>query len=113
MLKHNTVKIIKKTAGSGRKHPCYCFFNSRGSYICEVRYGGAAANALQRGLWTHTQKGANYFDSLTNGWLDYSHNPLLVDLFSKALVASPQGHREALKKIVEDIRHLQVRKGGN
>ena len=25
-----------------------------GRYICEVRYGGATANALQRGFWTHT-----------------------------------------------------------
>ena len=26
-------------------------------YICEVRYGGASANALQRGLWTNTKNG--------------------------------------------------------
>ena len=44
----------------------------RPDYICEVRYGDATANALQRGLWTHTRRSLKYFDSVTNGWIDYS-----------------------------------------
>ena len=65
-------------------------------YICEVRYGDAAANALQRGLWTHTKNGLKYFDSITGGWIDYSHNLILVSLFSHALVSSEAGHTLAL-----------------
>lgn len=69
----------------------------------EVRYGGAAANALQRGLWTHTKRALKYFDSVTSGWIDYSHNPTLVKLFSHALVATAKSHDAALLKIKEDI----------
>jgi hypothetical protein len=72
-----------------------------------VRYGGASANALQRGLWTNTKNGLNYFDSVTNGWIDYSHNKILVQLFSHALVSSSAGHKSALEKIKEDIVRLK------
>jgi hypothetical protein len=72
-----------------------------------VRYGGASANALQRGLWTNTKNGLNYFDSVTNGWIDYSHNKILVQLFSHALVSSSAGHESALEKIKEDIIRLK------
>lgn len=102
-----TARISKETAGKGRKHPVFLFFNSKGEYICEVRYGDAAANALQRGLWTHTKRGLNYFDSITNGWIDYSHNPVLVKLFSHALVSSESGHEKALEKIKKDIVNLK------
>lgn len=102
-----TARISKKTAGRGRKHPVFLFSNSKGEYICEVRYGDAAANALQRGLWTHTKRGLNYFDSITNGWIDYSHNPILVKLFSHALVSSESGHEKALEKIKKDIVNLK------
>ncbi|HBW73878.1 MAG: SspI [Candidatus Magasanikbacteria bacterium GW2011_GWA2_45_39] len=51
--------------GKGRSHPIFMFVDGRGGYICEVRYGGASANALQRGLWTHTKNALAYFDSLT------------------------------------------------
>jgi hypothetical protein len=69
-----TVRISREERGKGRKHPVYRFYDADGDYICEVRYGDAAANALQRGLWTHTRKGLEFFDSLTNGWIAYSHN---------------------------------------
>jgi len=62
-----------------------------------VRYGNAAANALQRGLWTNTRNATAYFDSVTNGWVDYSHNLVLVKLFSHALVSSASGHEVALE----------------
>lgn len=75
-------------------------------YICEVRYGGAAANALQRGLWTNTRNAIQYFDSITGGWIDYSHNLILVKLFSHALVASKRGHIEALEIVKRDIASI-------
>lgn len=109
--RQQTVRIIREGKGGGRKHPCYRFYDSKGSYICEVRYGDAAANALQRGLWTHTEHGLNYFTSLTNGWVDYSHNLILVKLFSHALVSSDVGHTSALEKIKEDIARLKRQNG--
>jgi len=102
-----TVRIARIEGGKGRKHPVYRFYDAAGEYICEVRYGDAAANALQRGLWTHTRNGLKYFDSVTNGWISYSHNLILVQLFSHALVSSETGHRAALEKIAEDITRLK------
>lgn len=107
----NTVRISREEGGRGRKHPAYRFSDANGDYICEVRYGDAAANALQRGLWTHTKNGLKYFDSITGGWIDYSHNLILVKLFSHALVSSEAGHRSALEKIKEDITHLKRKSG--
>jgi hypothetical protein len=104
-------KISKVTNGRGRIHPVYIFSNRNGDYICEVRYGGAAANALQRGLWTNTKRGFDYFDSVTSGWIDYSHNLVLVKLFSHALVSSEVGHSDALEKITEDIVRLKKLSG--
>ena len=106
-----TVRISRVEAGRGRKHPVYRFYNSSDEYICEVRYGGATANALQRGLWTHTKNGSNYFDSITNGWIDYSHNLVLVKLFSHALISSEAGHTTALEEIKEDIVRLKQQSG--
>jgi hypothetical protein len=106
-----TTRITFESAGRGRKHPVYRFYDAQGDYICEVRYGDAAANALQRGLWTHTQKGLKYFDSITNGWIDYSHNTVLVSLFSHALVSSKAGHLLALEKVKEDITLLKQQSG--
>lgn len=107
LAKERTVLIKRKDAGSGRKYPVYRFYDAQEDYICEVRYGGPSANALQRGLWTHTKNGTKYFDSITNGWIDYSHNLVLVKLFSHALVSSSNGHSSALEKIKEDIELLK------
>jgi len=104
-----TAKIVRKSEGHGRKHPVFVFLDDEGSYICEVRYGDATANALQRGLWTHTRNALRHFDSLTNGWIDYSHNLLLVKLFSHALISSAKGHELALTKVIEDIARLKER----
>ena len=106
-----TVRIARVGAGGKRKHPVYRFYDAEDDYICEVRYGDATANALQRGLWTHTRKGLKFFDSITNGWIDYAHNLVLVELFSHALVSSPAGHATALEKIKEDIDHLKQQAG--
>lgn len=94
-------------SGKGRKHPIFMFVDSVGNYICEVRYGGASANALQRGLWTHTKNAFPYFESLTNGWIDYSHNHTLVKLFSLALNSSEQGHKLANEILQKDIERLK------
>ena len=110
-VKRNTVRIARIGKGKGRKHPVYRFYDSDNAYICEVRYGNAAANALQRGLWTHTKNALKYFESVTNGWIDYSHNHVLVKLFSHALVSSDVGHSSALEKIKEDIAALKQRSG--
>lgn len=105
-----TARIAFATAGRGRKHPVYKFHDADGAYICEVRYGDATANALQRGLWTHTKNGLKYFDSIT-GWISYAHNHVLVALFSHALVSSEAGHISALEKIREDIVRLKESAG--
>ena len=102
----NHIELIPGGAGQ-RKHPVYQFYNSDGDYICEVRYGNATANALQRGLWTHTKRGLGYFESVTGGWIDYSHNRVLVRLFSHALISSKKSHKAALAKIKEDIALLK------
>ena len=109
--KNEVARIVRVGKGKGRKHPIYRFSDSNNEYICEVRYGGTSANALQRGLWTHTKNGINYFDSVTNGWVDYSHNMVLVKLFSHALVSSETGHAAALDKVKEDIERLSKGEG--
>ena len=90
----------------GRSHPIYMFLNDQGNYICEVRYGGKAANALQRGLWTHTVNACDYFNSITNGWISYSHNQTLVKLFKLALNATEKGHSSANEILQKDINNL-------
>ena len=98
----------KVIPGKGRTHPIFMFVDGSGSYICEVRYGGASANALQRGLWTHTKNALAYFDSLTNGWISYSHNHTLVKLFSLALNSSEYGHKLASEILQKDIVRLKT-----
>ncbi|OQY17586.1 MAG: hypothetical protein B6I35_14440 [Anaerolineaceae bacterium 4572_32.2] len=111
VAKQSTKVIKREEKARGRKHPVYHFYDEQGEYICEVRYGDAAANALQRGLWTHTKNATRYFNSITNGWIDYSHNLVLVELFSHALVSSDLGHSAALEKIKKDIKRLQREPG--
>lgn len=101
----NDKKIV--ISGKGRSHPIFMFVDANGDYICEVRYGGASANALQRGLWTHTKNAVAYFDSLTDGWINYSHNHTLVRLFSLALNSSEQGHKTANEILQKDIDRLK------
>lgn len=106
-----TAYIVREESGRGRKHPVYRFYDRNSDYICEVRYGDATANALQRGLWTHTKNALKYFDSITNGWIVYSHNLSLVKLFSHALVSSEAGHITAFEKIREDIENIKQQLG--
>lgn len=86
-----------------RKHPVYRFYDDAGDYVCEVRYGGASANALQRGFWTNTKNALKYFNSLTNGWIDYSLNPVLVKLLAHSLLSTPDTHEAVLLELQKDI----------
>lgn len=103
--KNNVARIRFLPTGENRIHPVYRFYDQEDSYICEVRYGGASANALQRGFWTHTRNAIKYFDSLTDGWIDYSNSMILVQLLSHALIATSAGHNAALKEIQADIEN--------
>ncbi len=94
---------------NNRKHRIYKFLSSDKSYIFEVRYGGREANALQRGLWTHTQKAEPYFISITNGWISYEHNMELVKLFSLALNATKEGHKTVNAILQTDISNFRDR----
>ncbi len=111
--RQNTHEIRYEEATGRRKHAVFRFYDNGGGYICEVRYGDASANALQRGLWTHTTNAVNYFNSVTGGWIDYSDNLLLVKLFAHALVSTVSGHERALESLKADIQaqkdmsHLQ------
>ncbi len=105
--KQSASRIVKVSSGHGRQHPVFLFLDKDEQYICEVRYGSATANALQRGLWTHTKNAFAFFDSLTNGWIDYSHNLTLVKLFHLALVASEDGHQAANIILQKDIDRLK------
>src|ERR1700679_2855085 len=102
-----TAKIVREDEGSGRKHPVFRFYDIKGDYICEARYGDAAANALQRGLWKNTKNAVRHFDSITSGWISYSHNLTLVKLFSHALVSSEKGHTVALEAVKADIARIK------
>lgn len=97
-------QVLKR---SQRKHPIYLFLNSNGEYICEVRYGGASANALQRGLWTHTKKSEKYFKSITGGWVSYSKNIELVRLIRLALNSSPHAHKDVNVLLQDNINTLK------
>ena len=103
----NRIVKLSDSAGRGRKHPVWRFEDSDGAYICEVRYGNASANALQRGLWTHTRNAVDYFHSVTGGWISYSHNMVLIELFAKALNSSPQGHENALSQLELDLARIR------
>ena len=111
LARKSIARIVHEESGRGRKHPVYKFYDANDEYICEVRYGDAAANALQRGLWTHTKNGRKFFNSITGGWIDYSHNLLLVSLFSHALVSSETGHTAALEEIKKNILQMKQQAG--
>lgn len=94
--------------GRGRTHPIYAFYDNTGNYICEVRYGGATANALQRGFWTNTKRAVNYFKSATNGWINYEHNHEIIKLIKLALNSTVEGHKKANVILQEDIDKLKT-----
>ncbi len=106
--KKSIQRILYERPEGQRKHPVYRFYDANGGYICEVRYGDAKANALQRGLWTHTKNATDYFNSITGGWIDYSDNQILVSLFSHALLSTVTGHQRALNELKIDIEDQKI-----
>ena len=91
--------------GKGRSYPIYMFIDSDGHYICEVRYGNVAANALQRGFWTHAVRASQYFNKLTGeDGISYKHNLTLVKMIKLALNATHSGHEEVCRVLQEDIK---------
>lgn len=60
--KSKQIRKVKKI-----KHYRYEFLDTNGDYMFEVRYGGATANALQRGIWTHTSKAKGILDTIHSG----------------------------------------------
>ena len=61
------------------------------------------ANALQRGLWTHTEKAENYFSSVTGGWKQYNVNKKIKDLFSKSLISTQHSHQKSIELFQKNI----------
>ncbi len=104
--KRETTSIVYRDKGAGRKHPIFLFQNKAKEYICEVRYGDAEANALQRGLWTHTKNAKSYMNFITD-WIDYRHNKVLVKLFALALNATQSAHEQATVIMQNDIEAQQ------
>jgi len=102
-VRNQTARIVYEEVGKRRKHPVFRFYDAAGDYICEVRYGGATANAFQRGFWTNTKNAIKHFESITNGWISYSQNPLLVSLLSHALLSTTEGQSQALSHLRADI----------
>ena len=100
----NKGEIIEDKNKKCRVYPIYRFSDRQNKYLFEVRYGGANANALQRGVWTHTVNcDSKFFTSITNGWIDYSENRDLVKLISLALVSTQKAHQDASIILQNDI----------
>lgn len=102
------VKVIKlEGQEKRRKHSVFVFYDINNNYVCEVRYGDAKSNALQRGLWTHTIKAERYFRSITQGWIEYSKNEHLIELFSHALITNSEVHTSALISLKDNVSKLK------
>ncbi len=91
------IEFIGGSKKGRRKHPIYRFYDSNNGYIFEVRYGATNANALQRGLWTHTKNADSYFDKILEG--AYKINQNTVKLIPKILNL----HDDEIKKILKSI----------
>jgi len=68
---------------------------NKSEYIFEIRYGGAKANALQRGMWTHTENAESFFKELLAG--GYTINEPLIMLIAKILISRKDTHEKILK----------------
>lgn len=81
--------------GKKKTFPIYKFYDNKGEYVFEVRYGDVKANALQRGMWTQTEHAKSYFKFLLDG--TYVINEPLINVISKILVSSKDDHEKILK----------------
>ncbi|OGM70712.1 hypothetical protein A3I55_03060 [Candidatus Woesebacteria bacterium RIFCSPLOWO2_02_FULL_42_10] len=90
------IKFIEpRKFGKKMTFPIYKFYDGKGEYIFEVRYGDVKANALQRGMWTHTENAQSHFKQLLSG--SYELNEPLINLISKILVSPKAKHEEIFK----------------
>ena len=101
-------KVIKKGA---RKYPIYVFLNKDNKYICEVRYGGPDANALQRGFWTHTTNADAYFVKLTAKPIPYKINKGLVDIIGLLLNSDTKFQNDIRARLTAYINELDEQNG--
>jgi hypothetical protein len=97
---YSSVRKIKflppRKIGRKKTFPIYKFFDGKGNYVFEVRYGDAKANALQRGMWTHTENAAPFFKELLAG--GYKINEPLITLIAKILVSRKDTHEKILQQ---------------
>ena len=95
---YQTVRKVKyippRKLGPKQTFPIYKFYGTDDQYIFEVRYGGASANALQRGMWTHTENASDYFNEILKG--SYEINEPLIALLSKIFILRREKHEEIL-----------------
>ena len=95
-----SVKKIKflppRKIGRKKTFPIYKFFDTKNNYIFEIRYGDAKANALQRGMWTHTENAESFFRELLAG--GYKINEPLIALIAKILVSRKDTHEKILQQ---------------
>ena len=110
--KSSVRKIVRASHATRIVHPNYHCLDADGNYVFEVRYGDTKANALQRGFWTNTKRATRYFQSLTGGWISYSHNPILVKMLSQALLATSDSHEQAQALFQADIDKQKSGVGG-
>ena len=98
-------KVVNEKVGKKKKrvYPIFLFLNKDYEYVCEVRYGGKDANALQRGIWSDTKKGIKYFDSFDDKWIEYEKQEHLLNVIVHALNSSQKSHEDADKILISDI----------
>ena len=99
-------KVIKEKINKKKQrvYPIYLFLNQEYKYICEVRYGGKDANALQRGIWSDTKKGIDYFNIFEEEWIKYDKQEQLLSLIMHALNCTSDSHKKADKILEDDIQ---------
>ncbi len=95
--------VVSQKTKKQRKYPIFMFLNSKNQYICEVRYGDKAANALQRGWWSNTKNASEYFSPICNNWIVYNERKELIRLLEQALNSSISGQRKANEILKRDI----------
>ena len=104
---HEEGKVVeRKGRKKKRVHPIFMFLDENNNYICEVRYGGKTANALQRGLWSDTKKGEKYFTKLFGDWIEYDKQEELLSLFRRALNSTREGHENANGCLNDNINNI-------
>lgn len=87
----NSVKYTPRVFGKGKKvknFEIFKFYDIDNNYVFEVRYGGSGSNALQRGIWTNTEKSQdNFFKLIDNKtycpdtkYLEYFANSFFIEI---------------------------------